>query len=200
MHSAHYLHTCFSLILISSPRTVQPLGYRPDELWIRIQFQAGVWRHTFLFSTGARPALDLTQPPNQWVLEALSPGIKHPEHEPDHLTPSSTKAKKAQSYAFIASRVFYSAKINYPEEELHIMIIHNFIKCLNSQLLSHRELVNQVVIQCMTVILASSGTRCTVDTYQTTMAPYHNHDLSKVLYFWCKPITRHTAIKNVWRR
>ena len=61
--------------------------------------------------------------------------------------------------------------------------MQNFIKSLHSQLLSHTELVNQVVIQYMTVILVSSGTRCTVDTYQTTKAPYHNHDLSKVLYF-----------------
>jgi hypothetical protein len=108
-HSAHFLHTCFSLILISSPHTVQPLGYRPDEWQIRIHFQAGVKGYTFVIFTGTRPALELTQPPNQWVLEALSPGIKHPEHEPDHSTPSSTKVKKAKSYAFIVSCVFYGA-------------------------------------------------------------------------------------------
>jgi len=103
MHSAHYLHKCFSLI--SSPQTVPPLGYRPDERRIRIHFQAGIKRHTLLFSTGARLALELTQPPNQWVLEALSPGIKHPEHEPDHSTPSSTKVKKAHSLPLVSFMV-----------------------------------------------------------------------------------------------
>ena len=130
MHSVRYLHTCLSLILISSPQTVQPLGCRPDDLHIMIQFQAGEKRYTSIFSTGARPTLKVTQPPNQWVLEAPSPGIKHPKHEPDHSSPSSTKAKNAQNNTFIASCVFYGVIINYPQEELHIIVHAEFYKML----------------------------------------------------------------------
>jgi hypothetical protein len=32
------------------------------------------WGKVFLFSTASRPNLGFTQPPNQWVPEALSPG------------------------------------------------------------------------------------------------------------------------------
>jgi hypothetical protein len=39
-----------------------------------------------------------TQPPIQWVPEALSLGIKWPGHEADHSSPSSTEDKNAWSY------------------------------------------------------------------------------------------------------
>jgi hypothetical protein len=39
-------------------------------------------------------------------------------------------AKKAQSYAYIASCVFYGAKINYPQEELHVTVHGEFYKTL----------------------------------------------------------------------
>jgi hypothetical protein len=38
----------------------------------------------FLFSTASRPALRPTQPLIQWVLEALSPGVKRPGRQADH--------------------------------------------------------------------------------------------------------------------
>jgi hypothetical protein len=40
----------------------------------------------FLFDTVSRPTLEPTQPPIQWVLGALSLGVKEPECEADHLT------------------------------------------------------------------------------------------------------------------
>jgi hypothetical protein len=41
------------------------------------------------FSTSSRPALGPTQPSIQWKTGALSPGIKQPGREPDHLPPTS---------------------------------------------------------------------------------------------------------------
>jgi hypothetical protein len=41
----------------------------------------------------SRPGLGPTQPPIQWVLMALSPGVKRPGHETDHLPPSSVVVK-----------------------------------------------------------------------------------------------------------
>jgi hypothetical protein len=48
----------------------------------------------FLLSTPSRPALGPTNPPIQWVLGALSPGIKRPGHEADHSSPSSAEVKE----------------------------------------------------------------------------------------------------------
>jgi len=42
----------------------------------------------FLFTTKFRPNLGPTQPPFQWVSEALTSGVKLPGHEADHLPPS----------------------------------------------------------------------------------------------------------------
>jgi hypothetical protein len=42
------------------------------------------WVNNFLFSKSSRPALGSTEPPIQWVLGALSPGVKRPGREADH--------------------------------------------------------------------------------------------------------------------
>jgi hypothetical protein len=47
----------------------------------------------FLFSIASRPALGPTQPPIQWVLWALSPGVKWPGHEADHSPSSAAQVK-----------------------------------------------------------------------------------------------------------
>jgi hypothetical protein len=46
-----------------------------------------------LLVTASRPALGPTQPPIQWVSEALFPRIKRPGHEIDHSPPSSAEDK-----------------------------------------------------------------------------------------------------------
>jgi hypothetical protein len=48
----------------------------------------------FLFSTLSRPALRPTQPPIQWVLGALSPGVKWHGREADHSPPTSADVKE----------------------------------------------------------------------------------------------------------
>jgi hypothetical protein len=45
----------------------------------------------FLFSTASRSTLAPTQPPIQWVPEALSLGVKRPGREVDHSPPSSAE-------------------------------------------------------------------------------------------------------------
>jgi len=52
------------------------------------------WGQGFiLFATTSRPGLGPTQPPIQWVLGALSSGVKQLEHEADHTPLSSAKVK-----------------------------------------------------------------------------------------------------------
>jgi hypothetical protein len=48
----------------------------------------------FLFTTASRTALGPTQPPIQWVLAALSMGVKRPGREDDHSFPSSAEVKE----------------------------------------------------------------------------------------------------------
>jgi hypothetical protein len=52
----------------------------------------------FHFSMSSRPALGPTQPPIQWVQRTLSPGVKRPGCEADHLPPTSAEVKKMWVY------------------------------------------------------------------------------------------------------
>jgi hypothetical protein len=52
----------------------------------------------FLLSTSSRLALGLTQPHIQWVLGALSPGVKRPGREADHSPSTSAEVKKMWIY------------------------------------------------------------------------------------------------------
>jgi hypothetical protein len=51
-----------------------------------------------LFTTTSRTALGPTQPPVQWVLGALSLGVKRPERGADHSPQSGAEAKNAWNY------------------------------------------------------------------------------------------------------
>jgi hypothetical protein len=48
----------------------------------------------FLFYTMSKPSLGLTQPPIQWLLGALSPGIKRLGREADISPPSNAEVKE----------------------------------------------------------------------------------------------------------
>jgi hypothetical protein len=62
----------------------------------------------FLLSTSSRPALVFTQPPIQWIPEALSSGVKRPGREAEVSPPASAKVKEiwiytpTTPYAFMA--------------------------------------------------------------------------------------------------
>jgi hypothetical protein len=60
----------------------------------------------FLFTTASRTALGPTQPPIQWVLGALSLGVKRSGREAEHSPPSSAKIKNAWSYTSALQYVF----------------------------------------------------------------------------------------------
>jgi hypothetical protein len=51
-----------------------------------------------LFSKSSRPALGSTQPPIQWVLGALFPGVKRQDREADHSPPDSADVMKMWIY------------------------------------------------------------------------------------------------------
>jgi hypothetical protein len=55
--------------------------------------------NNFLFSKFSRPALRTTQPPIQWVPEALSQGVKRPGREVDNSPATSAEVIKMCSYA-----------------------------------------------------------------------------------------------------
>jgi hypothetical protein len=52
------------------------------------------WVNNFYFSMSSKQALRSTQPPLQWVPEALSPGVKRPGREADHSPSASAEVKK----------------------------------------------------------------------------------------------------------
>jgi hypothetical protein len=57
-------------------------------------FVSRQWQKIFLFATASKMALEPTQPPIQWVPEALSLGIKWPDREADYSPPSSAEFKE----------------------------------------------------------------------------------------------------------
>jgi hypothetical protein len=71
-------------------------GYGMNDRWGRSSSPGRV--KNFLFSTSSRPALGSTQPPVQWVPEALSSAVKRPGREADHSPPASSEVKKIWIY------------------------------------------------------------------------------------------------------
>jgi hypothetical protein len=70
------------------------IGYGLDDQGVSVRIPVG----SNMFSVACRPALGPNQPPNQWVLGALSPGVKRPGHEADHSPPTSAEVKKTWIY------------------------------------------------------------------------------------------------------
>jgi hypothetical protein len=68
------------------------LGYGLDDRGSRFRFLAGLG--IFLFTTVFKTVLGPTQPPTQWVLGALSLGVKRRGREADHSLPSSAEVKE----------------------------------------------------------------------------------------------------------
>jgi hypothetical protein len=67
------------------------LGYGLDD---RGSFDSRRELGIFLFTTASRMALVSTQPPIQWVLGAVSLGVKRPVREAGHSPPSSAEVKE----------------------------------------------------------------------------------------------------------
>jgi len=60
----------------------------------------------YRFTKTSRLALGCTQLPFQWLLEALSPGIKWPGHEVNHSPASSARVKNGWNYTFMPINTF----------------------------------------------------------------------------------------------
>jgi hypothetical protein len=69
---------------------MQALGFGLDDWWFESRYGLGF----FFFFTVSRPALGPTQPPIQWITEAVSLGVKRPGREADHSPPSSAEVKE----------------------------------------------------------------------------------------------------------
>jgi hypothetical protein len=67
-------------------------GYGMDDQGIGVPIPGRI--KDFLFSTSSTPALGHTQPPIQWVLRALSSGVKGQGREGDHSPPVSAEVRK----------------------------------------------------------------------------------------------------------
>jgi hypothetical protein len=65
------------------------LGYGLDDQGVESRQRPGI----FLYTIASRPALGPTQPLTQWVPGSLSLGVKRPEREADHSSPSSAEVK-----------------------------------------------------------------------------------------------------------
>jgi hypothetical protein len=80
----HYLHYCSRDSVVSTVT-----GYGLDDRGVGVRVPIG----SYIFSKSSIPVLGSTQLPNQWVPEAVSPGVKRPGCEADHyqLVPRSRK-------------------------------------------------------------------------------------------------------------
>jgi hypothetical protein len=69
------------------------ISYLKVSIWV-LGFDSRRGLGIFLFTTASGTALGPTRPPIQWVLGALSLGVKRPGREADHSPPSSAEVKE----------------------------------------------------------------------------------------------------------
>jgi hypothetical protein len=87
-------------------RSVKLATHRYRVSWLRMRgalrpgFESRLELGILLFAAVPRLTLGPTRPPTQWVLGALSPGVKLLGREADHSPPSSAEVKNAWSYIF----------------------------------------------------------------------------------------------------
>jgi hypothetical protein len=84
----------------------------------------GRGKRLFFYCTASRPALRPTQPPIQFVPEALSPGVKGPGREADHSPPTSAEIKNGGAIPPLPPRhdVVLNYLINYVQGNLYLII------------------------------------------------------------------------------
>jgi hypothetical protein len=81
-------------------------------VWMtKVQFLAGARKGFSLFTTMSRAATGPTHPPIHLIPGTLSPEIKWPWHEADHLPPSSALVTDTWSYT------------STPQKHLHGMVL-----------------------------------------------------------------------------
>jgi hypothetical protein len=79
----HHISSSFpSSLFLQEPRYLS--RYSDGLRAGRPEFDSPQGQEIFLYSTASRPAVGSTQPPMQWVLESVSPGLRRSGHEADH--------------------------------------------------------------------------------------------------------------------
>jgi hypothetical protein len=102
-------------------------------------FESPQREEIFLYSTAFKPAPGPIHPPIQWVLGALSPGVKRPGREADHSPPSSAEVKNGGAVNPLPIRLhdlvvnyvvitrltftFYEHKCDSPLEGYHLDVV-----------------------------------------------------------------------------
>jgi hypothetical protein len=89
----------------------------------------------FLFTTVSRPALGPTQPPIQWIPEALCLEVRWPAREAQHSPPSSAEVNNAWSYTSAPQYAFTTWCHEY---QLHFRVT-TCINCLSSKKFSKKK-------------------------------------------------------------
>jgi hypothetical protein len=118
-----------------------------------------------IFSTSSRPALRCTLPPIQWLLLALSPGVKRSVREADHSsprkcssirplphTPSKYLIRLAQGQRYL----FYHKFLQNIKS--HCVKIHNCSSSLHTVIMVVLCLSHSRLIECLTVRHSSPAT------------------------------------------
>jgi hypothetical protein len=80
-------------------------------------------RQDLLFFTASRPALRPIQAPIQWVPWTLSPGVKRPRHETDHLPPPSAEVKNGGAINHFLI-LLHGVVLNYLKEDNFTLHFH----------------------------------------------------------------------------
>jgi hypothetical protein len=76
----------------------------------------------FVLSTALEPALGPTQPPIQWIPEALSRGIKRPGRE-NNLPPSSDEDMNTWSYTSSKPFVFIARRLTKHKDKFAFLVL-----------------------------------------------------------------------------
>jgi hypothetical protein len=130
----------------------------------------------FLFTTASRPVLGPTQPPIQWVLGALSLGVKRPRPEADHSPPPSVEVKECMelhlySPSISSWRGVQFKKIAQGQLYLYLLFIRLWIKltssywdCSTNKSAKHPNYVRY----CLIYLIAISGNHIPVRLLDNT--------------------------------
>jgi hypothetical protein len=96
----------------------------------------------FLFATASRPALGPTQPPNQWVPGNITPGVKRPGREADHLTSSSAEVKNAWNCTSAPLICLHGARLVEHGDNFALIVLD--LVTVNKQIFAYYTLKFQV--------------------------------------------------------
>jgi len=89
--------------------------------WVtRVWFLEGAG--TFLLATVSRPAMGNYKFPIQWVLDALSLGVKRLGHETNHSPSASAKVKNAWTYTSTHPICLHGMVLTYAQGQLYVYI------------------------------------------------------------------------------